>query len=83
MGAVKVAKYSNEKFGTNIQVARNVGGPVFQVHWVGTYDSLASLEKIWKQIEADQGYQGLVTEVRQQGVFIGTSIVDSLYETVS
>jgi hypothetical protein len=82
--AVKVAGYINKKFeGVNVQVVRNVGGPVFQVHWVATYKSLASFEEKWKQIDGDEGYQGLLAEIRQQAAFIGTSIVDSLYETVS
>jgi hypothetical protein len=80
--ALKATKFLNEKFGTNIQVARNVGGPLFQVHWVATYKSLADFERISKQVEADEGYQALVTEGRQQDIFIGTSIVDSIYETV-
>lgn len=82
--AAKAANYINKKFeGVNVQVARNVGGPIYQVHWVATYQSLASFEKLGKQIESDEGYQGLLAEIRQQAAFIGTSVVDSLYETVS
>ena len=48
--AVKAAKFLNEKFGTNAQVHRNVSGPVYQVHWVTTYESHAALEKSRKQM---------------------------------
>ena len=82
--ASKVANYVNKKFeGVNVQVVRNVGGPVNQLRWVSTYESLASFEKMSKTIEADDGYQTLLAEIRQQVAFIGTSVVDSLYETVS
>lgn len=55
---------------------------MYQIHWVSTYQSLADFEKAWKQIEADDGYRALVSEARQQDLFIGTSITDSLYESV-
>lgn len=81
--AVKVANYVNQKApGSNVKVARNVGGPVFQVHWVAYYESLAAFEKTWKMIEADEGYQELLAEIRQMGALIGTSAVDAIYETV-
>jgi len=82
--AVKVMKYINQKYpGTNIYVARNVDGPLYQVRWFATYDSLASYETFRKQIESDEGYRGLLAEIRGQDVLIGTSIVDSLYERIS
>ena len=82
--AAKVASYINKKFdGANVQVLRNVGGPMYQVHWVGTHDSLAEFERQWKQIESDKGYRNLLTEIRRKGALIGTSVIDSLYESVS
>jgi hypothetical protein len=80
---LKAARYMNEKFGTNMQVNRNVNGPVYQIHFVTTYDSLAAFEKTRKQWEADTGYQEVLTEIRNKGLFIGTSIVQNIYETVS
>ena len=74
----------NETFeGVNVRVARNVVGPVYQVHWVADYESLAVFEELWKKVETDAGYQDLLKEVREQTTFIGTSLVDSLYETIS
>lgn len=82
--AIKVASYVNKNVqGANVQVARNVGGPLYEVHWVSTVQSLAEYEAVWKRLEADSGYQNLIKEGRQQGLFIGSSIVDRLYETVS
>ena len=82
--AVKVASWANQKYpGTKMQVIRNVGGPLYQVHWTATYDSLASWEKAWKQIEADDEYRALLAEVRQQGALVGVSVVDSLSEVIA
>ena len=82
--ALKVSSYIDKTFeGVKIQVARNVGGPVFQVHWVATYESLAAFDATSKQIESNEGYRALIAELRQQGIFIGTSVVDSIYESVS
>jgi hypothetical protein len=80
--AQKATKYMNEKFGTNMQINRNVNGPLYQVHFVTMYDSLAAFEKTRKQFEADAGYHELLAEIRNEGVFIGTSIVQNIYETV-
>ena len=81
--AVKVANYINEKFEATVRVGRNIGGPVYQIHWVSDYQSLAVYEDLTKKVEADAGYQELLAEARQGGLFIGTSIVDSLYEMIS
>lgn len=50
---------------------------------MASYESLASFEKLMRQAESDDGYQALLTEVRQQAFLIGTSVVDSLYETIA
>ena len=80
--AVKITNYLREKLGANTQLMRNVGGPVFQLHWVSTHQSLADFEKAGKRIEADEGYRTFLAEARQQGLFIATSIVESLYESI-
>jgi len=46
--AVKIAKYGRDKLGMNTQVARNIGGELYQLHWVSTYPSLADAEKATK-----------------------------------
>jgi len=82
--AVKVANYINEHIsGVNVQVVRNIGGPIYQVHWVSNYESLAAFAERMKRVETDAGYQQLLVEGRQQLLLIGSSIVDNLYETVS
>jgi hypothetical protein len=80
--AVNATRYLRDRLGTNTQLARNIGGPVFQLHWVSTYPSLADLERVMRQIETDEGYNSRVAEARQRGLFIATSIVDSLYESI-
>lgn len=80
--AVKVGAYSTENLGINVQVVRNVGGLVNQVHWVSTYESLAEYDAALKKILADDGYQKLYAEAMEQKFFCASSIVDSLYEAI-
>lgn len=45
--AVEVAEYVNETVeGPAVEVRRNIGGPMYQVHWVVHYDSLAHYEEV-------------------------------------
>jgi len=81
--AVKVATYITENLGTQIQVLRNVGGPVNQVHWIATYESLAEYEASMKKIENDEGYQGLLGELQEPSLYIVSSVVDNLYESIA
>ena len=81
--AVKVSHYINDNVdGVEVEVMRNVGGAVYQVHWVSRYASLAEYERLWGALEADAGYQALIDEARGAGFFIGMSIEDQLYATV-
>ncbi len=80
--AVKVAMYNNEKHGLNMQVQRNVAGPVYQVHWVLTVESLAQLDELGKRMGADEGYNSLLADARERGLFDVASIVDNLYQSV-
>lgn len=81
--AVKVTKYMRDKFGANMQLARNIGGPTHQVHWVSVYPSLADLEKAVRQAETDEGYKALLAEARKELLFIASSIGDSIYESIA
>jgi hypothetical protein len=82
--AIKLGHYLNEKFSEgSVQVVRNIGGPVWQVHWVVSFESLATLEEVMKRVEADSGYLELLGEARDQELFISSGTVDSLYETIS
>ena len=81
--ATKIGEYINQTIpGANVQVALNIGGPVYELHWVSRSESLAEHEQVLKRVDADAGVQRLRAEQRQQGLFIGSSIVDRLYETV-
>ena len=81
--AAKITDYIRTHYeGMNIEVSRNVGGPVFELHFVSTTESLTAYEDLNKRLEADEGYQAILNEVRQAGVFVGTSLTDRLYETV-
>jgi len=80
--ALKVANHARSKLGSNTQVVRNIGGPIYQIHWVSTYQSLAEMEAAVKKTEADEGYRTMLLEARQQSFFIASSIADSIYETI-
>ena len=81
---LKVVAYISDKFpDLNIQLIRNVGGPIYELHWVSSTETLATYEEVNKSIEADEGYQALVAEARQARVFVASSLVDRLYETIS
>lgn len=81
--AVKVGGHITQNVGINVQVLRNIGGPVNQVHWVSNYESLADYEAGLKKIYEDAGFQQLFAEAAEQKLFVSSSIVDSLYETIA
>ena len=81
--AVQVSHYINDNVdGVEVTVMRNIGGPVYQVHWVSRYDSLAEYARLWAALEADPGYQELIEDARDVGFFVGMSIEDHIYEAV-
>lgn len=67
----------------NTRVIRNISGPVYQVRWLSHYESLAVLEEIMKKVRADSGYQELIAKARDQKLFISSTVIDSLYETIA
>jgi len=80
--AIKAAMYLNENLGTNTQVQRNVSGPVAQLHWATTHESLAQVEERQQKMQADEGYNSLIAEAREQGLFVASSLVRNLYQSV-
>jgi len=80
--AVRVAMYTNEKHGVHMQVHRNVAGSVYQVHWALTFESLAQVDELGQKLQADEGYNSLLAEAREQSLFSTSSIVDRLYQSV-
>jgi len=79
--AVQVANYLNEHYPEmNVQVVRNVNGPIDQVHWLVRYESLAVLEATRKKLDNDDDYQELVGAF--QSIFVLSSAVDNIYATV-
>lgn len=80
--AVRVSVTINEALGTNIGVQRNVAGPVNQIHWVATYDSLAAFEQMAAGILQNEAYLQLIAESTEANFFDTHSINDSLYQSV-
>ena len=79
----KAAGYLRDKFpSTNTTLMRNVAGLNYQLHWVANVESLAEFDKINKAVLADEGYQKLIGEAIEQKLFIGSSVTNSLYETI-
>lgn len=78
--AKATAEYLNDTFNTNISVLANIGGPLLQLHWVNTHESLGALEVLREKMDADAGFQERVEAAA--GLFVGSSLVDSLYRTV-
>ena len=80
--AVKVAMYLSENHGTDTQVQHNVGGPVYQVHWVTTVENLAEVDQLNQKLQADERYGSLLATAREQDLFDVSSIVDRLFRSV-
>lgn len=81
--AVRVAKYVSDNFaGAQVLVLRNLSGPIFQIHWVVDYESLADLERVLQQVEGDAGYQDLLTESRDADLFDSRTVVDNYYISI-
>ena len=80
--SVRVATHVNETFGTNWTVYVNVTGNLREVHWSNDYESLAEYEEIGAKTQADEGFQALVAENRENGYIGRASLVDSLYRSV-
>jgi hypothetical protein len=79
--AFQVATYLNENYPqVNVEVLRNINGPIDQVHWVARYESLAALEEIRNTLAKDDAYQELVGAF--QTIFVLESAVDNIYATV-
>ena len=81
--AAKLSAYVKDNYpGMTLTVPRNVAGPLYEVHWVGTVDTLAAYDEFNKKLNASEGYQKLVQEARDQGLFVGSSVTNRLYETI-
>jgi hypothetical protein len=80
--AIKASNYVNDKFGTNLGVHANVAGPTNQIHWFGTFDSLAAFEEAANKIVADEGYQRLVADSSEANFFDTHSFTDALYQSI-
>jgi hypothetical protein len=80
--ALKTAAYVNNAFDLNITVQSNVSGQLNQLHWVGTYESMAGYDEAASKIFEDAGYQQLAREAVDQELYFGSSITDSFYRTI-
>jgi hypothetical protein len=80
--ALKISDYVNDTFGTNISVHGNVAGPINQIHWVATYESLAAFEKVAGRIIQDEGYNQLLAESSEANFYDTHSFKDALFQSL-
>ena len=80
--AIRVSDYVNNKFGTHVTVHGNVAGPVNQIHWIGTFESLSAFETITGQIASDEDYNKFLAESSAANLFDTHSFVDTLYNSL-
>lgn len=80
--AQKAAAYITDKYSElTVQIMENINGPVNQLHWVESWDTLAPWEEYAKQVDADSGWQALLAE--GGGLFDADSIVRKWYRPLS
>ena len=81
--AVRAADQINSKFpDANFQVLRRISGPISDVSWIATFDSLAQFDEWQAGIQSDPEYQQLLAEGRSEGLFVTSSIRDAFFRTV-
>lgn len=78
--ARKQGQYINDHY-AKTQVMRNIGGQLNQLHWVVNYESLVAMEAFRKKITADADFQVLIA--KGEGLFVGGSAFDSIFEVIS
>jgi len=79
----KVASHMNTTFpGSNVRVTRAVGGPVAEVCMLSEFASLADYETRSAKFEADAGYQALLKEARDGGLFDARTLRIELHQTI-
>lgn len=80
--ALKVSAYINEKYGTNIGVQRNVAGMVNQVHWVNMHETMDEAMDLAAKLNMDEGFNQLLAESGEQGLFAANSVIDNFYQSI-
>ncbi len=79
--AQKVNGYVHEHYDLKAQIATTVGGQLFQLHFIMTYDSLAQMEQLTNQATGDAGYQELVAQAFDGGLILGTDGKSTIYRS--
>ena len=78
--AKEVAEYINNKYQTQIGVHVELFGDVGTVYWITDYEDLAAVDRVNKQLQSDEGFQGMVKKAPD--LFIEGSVKDVLMESV-
>lgn len=69
--AQRVANYINEKSpGETMEVWCCLSGSLRQLHFVGSYDSLAVFDKIDVWMASDEGFRNFGEEIREKNLFV-------------
>ena len=79
---LKMAVYVNENFpGVTVEILRNVGGPVHQIHMITCCASLEDLEEYEEEWQLDTDWLALLEEWRLLDAE-ATATVDQLYRSL-
>ena len=79
--AVNIAHWINEHYpDVNVQVMRNITGPRWQVHWVVRCDSLTIWDQTSAKINADPGYQEVISGAEE--LVVQSTWMDNFYAEV-
>jgi hypothetical protein len=81
--AADLAEYIRDNIeGANLQAARHIGGEMYQVCWIATYDSLAAFEEVMGRMEADDGYRERLSDARGMTLFVSHTVFDEIYQSI-
>lgn len=78
--ALNLSRYVNDKFDTNITVHGNVIGPINQIYWVTTYESMDAFEQAAGKIVQDRGYNELLEASSEAQLYNAQSFKDTFYQ---
>jgi len=78
--AQQVTKYVNETHRANFQVSVPVGGVPFRLHWRGTFENLAEMEKVMRATMMDEKYVETLT--KSGDLFLPGSVNDEIWQSL-
>ena len=79
--AKDISDYVNDAFpGHNVRAHREWFGASGSIHWIVEYGSVAEIEQLSRELEADEGYLNMVADSQSRGLFVPGSLQDTIVE---